>query len=105
MGPPWRIELLGGLCARRGEQRVSHFRTRKTAELLAYLAYFQQRSHPRELLADLLWPEADPEASRHNLSMALSFLRRLLEPPGVADGSVIVADRVGVRLDPAALRT
>src|SRR5262245_29908047 len=101
----WRIELLGGLRVRRGEQLVSHFRTRKMADLLAYLAYFRQRSHPREALIELLWPEAELDAGRHNLSMALSLLRQLLEPPGVPDGSVVVADRHAVGLHPAAVTT
>src|SRR5688572_953137 len=94
----WRIELLGSLRACRGDQVISQFRTRKMADLLAYLAYFRQRSHAREVLAELLWPEAELEAGRHNLSMALTFLRQILEPPGVPDGSIIVADRHSVGL-------
>ena len=105
MEPGWRVELLGGLRACRGEQVVSHFRTRKMADLLAYLAYFRQRSHPRELLIELLWPEVEPDAGRHNLSVALSLLRHLLEPPGMPDGSVVLADRHAVGLDPAAITT
>ena len=34
----WRIDLLGGLRASRGNQIVTRFDTRKTAALLAYLA-------------------------------------------------------------------
>ena len=37
MAKQWRIELLGGLQARRGDQLVTHFRTHKTGLLLAYL--------------------------------------------------------------------
>jgi hypothetical protein len=40
MERPWRVELLGGVRALQGEQVVDRFRTRKTALLLAYLAYF-----------------------------------------------------------------
>src|SRR5437879_4107980 len=83
---PWRIELLGGLRAVRGDQVVDHFRTRKTADLLAYLAYFRERSHPREVLVELLWPECELQDGRHSLSMALSALRQQLEPPGIPDG-------------------
>src|SRR5262245_5825035 len=105
MEPGWRVELLGGLRVCRGEQTVSHFRTRKMGDLLAYLAYFRQRTHPREVLIELLWPEADLDAGRHNLSMALSFLRQLLEPPGVPDSSILVADRHCVGLRRAAVAT
>jgi DNA-binding SARP family transcriptional activator len=83
MERPWRIELLGGLRAAREDRSVSHFPTRKTALLLARLAYFPARPHPREELIELLWPEADPHAARQRLSQALSSLRRILEPRSV----------------------
>src|SRR5262249_53861343 len=60
---------------------------------------------PREVLIELLWPEAELDAGRHNLSVALSLLRQLLEPPGVPDGSVVDADRHGVGPNPAAVAT
>ncbi len=101
-----RIELLGGLRVVQGDRTITRFRTHKTAELLAYLAYFHRRSHPREILIDLLWPESDLDAGRHSLSMALSSLRPLLEPPGImSDGSVLLADRNSVRLNPAVVTT
>ena len=53
----WRICLFGGLEARRDGHTVTHFGTRKTGALLAFLAYHLQRSHPREVLAELLWPD------------------------------------------------
>jgi predicted ATPase len=104
--PLWRLTLLGELCARREDRVVTRFRTRKAGTLLAYLAYHRQRRHPRLELIDLLWPERAPEAGRDNLSTALSWLRRLLEPPGVPAGSVLVADRVSVGLNhPTAVTT
>lgn len=96
----WRIHLLGSLRAVRGDETVTRFRSQKTAELLAYLAYFRQRCHPREILVELLWPEYDLDAGRHSLSVALSSLRHQLEPPGSAAGSVLQADRFSVRLHP-----
>ena len=81
MDAPWRIQLLGGLRAERGESVVTRFRTQKTALLLAYLAYYGRRAHSRETLIELLWPESDAELGRHNLSVALSWLRNQLEPP------------------------
>src|SRR5438552_1189613 len=100
-----RIQLLGGLRLRQGEQEIIHFRTHKTAALLAYLAYFLPRSHPREVLTELLWPESDLDAGRHSLSVALSALRHQLEPPGIPDGAVLIADRFSVRLAPDAVTT
>src|SRR5579862_2707757 len=100
----WIIQLLGGLTAHSHQRQLTRFRTQKAASLLAYLAFRAAPGtppQPREILIDLLWPDAEPEVGRHNLSNALSFLRHLLEPPGVPPGSVILADRASVRLNPA----
>jgi DNA-binding SARP family transcriptional activator len=105
METTWRIEMFGGLCARRGEQVITRFRTQKTGALLAYLAYHLGRMQPREVLMEVLWPDDGLEAARHKLSVALSALRGQLEPPGVAPDSVLVADRVAAGLNAAAVRT
>ena len=109
--PLWHIELLGGLravaAAGRGIEHaagpvVSRFRTQKAGALLGYLALYKDRRHPREVLIDLLWPGSRPEAGRASLSVALSSLRRQLEPPGwtICAGTVLLADRfsIGLRL-------
>jgi DNA-binding SARP family transcriptional activator/tetratricopeptide (TPR) repeat protein len=105
MDTRWRIELLGRLRATQGEHVVSRFRARRTGALLAYLAYYLDRPHPRELLIELFWPEVEPHSGRNNLSRELSWLRRQLEPPGVTAGAVITADRDAVQLNPAACAT
>ena len=97
---PWRIELFGGLRARRGGTEINRFATSRVVALLARLALFPRHPHPREELADLLWPDADPEAGRLNLRVALASLRKQLGPPGVLE-----ADRSAVRLLPQACRT
>src|SRR5207237_1346221 len=97
-----RIELLGGLRVRRGDRVVTQFETRKTAALLAYLAYFPGRSHLREALAEVVWPEEDPEATRARLRQSLGTLRRVLgsaasaseRESGTAVPSIVIADRV-----------
>src|ERR1051326_6017864 len=101
----WRVELLGGLRLKRGQQILTRFRTQKTASLLAYLAYFSERSHPREVLCELFWPDAEIETARHNLRLALSSLRQQLEPPGIEAGAVIRADRTKVQLPSEAITT
>src|SRR5687767_4108277 len=98
MPAQWQIELLGGLRAQRHGNLVTRFQTRKAGALLAYLAYYRQRSHPRDLLLEILWPEEELDTARQKLRMALSSLRRQLEPPGTPAGSVIVADRTFVQL-------
>jgi DNA-binding SARP family transcriptional activator len=102
LGAPWRMELLGWLRACQAGQVVNHFRTRKAGALLAYLAYYRHRSHPREVLIELLWPGCDPLQGRTRLSTELTSLRRQLEPSGVPRGTVVVTDHSGVQLNPAA---
>lgn len=117
----WRIELLGWLRATRGDRVITRFRTQKTGGLLAYLAYYFDRSHPREQLMELLWPEHRLDAARTSLSVALSSLRRQLErddaPSSAAPGrgtgsdaapvssSLILADHSTVRLNPSLVTT
>src|SRR5688572_13139331 len=105
MSVQWRIDLLGGLRARSGERVLARFSTQKVGLLLAYLAYFLDRPHPRDALIDLLWPEAAPRDGRNSLSVSLSSLRHQLEAPGTPAGAVILADRASVRLNPEAVTT
>jgi DNA-binding SARP family transcriptional activator len=106
MNSLWHIQLFGGVCARQttpqGERRINRFRTQSAAALLAYLAYFKGHSHAREILVERIWPDVALDSGRHNLSNALSSLRNQLEPPGVPAGTVIIADRLSVELNPAA---
>src|SRR5262245_45687189 len=105
MNPRCRIELLGGLRVRQGDRIITRFRMQKIGALLAYLAYYPDRSHPREVLIEALWPQCDLGAGRSRLSTSLSSLRRQLEPPGVPAGAIIQADRGCVQLNPAAVTT
>ncbi|MBV9865173.1 MAG: tetratricopeptide repeat protein [Abitibacteriaceae bacterium] len=105
MTRPWRIELLGGLRARCADQVITRFRTQKAGALLAYLAYHHQRTHPREVLVEVLWPDIEPAAARNNLRVALVSLRHQLEPPGATAGGVILADRASLGLNPLAIST
>ena len=100
-----RIELFGGVRLACDEGVTTKFRTRKTAALLAYLALFPRHAHSREQIAEWFWPDQAPEDARNNLSTALSFLRRLLEPTGIPAGTVLQSDRVQIRLNPDAVTT
>lgn len=75
------IRLLGQLEVRRDGQPLD-FPTHKVKELLAYLVTHRDRAHPRTVLANLLWPDADEDRGRTNLRKALSLLRRILGPDG-----------------------
>src|SRR5437764_6756150 len=101
MDQPWRIEMFGWLRVVQPDRVISRFRTHKAGALLAYLAYYQHRSHPREVLIEMLWPEGAPAAGQRNLRTELASLRRQLEPPGVPSGAVLLADRETLQLNRA----
>ncbi len=100
-----RINLFDGLSLQSGEQTLRQFQTYKTGALLAYLAFYRQRQHPREHLVNLLWPDADPASGRNRLTQALVWLRPRLEPEDSGRGTVLVSDRHTIGLDFSALQT
>jgi predicted ATPase len=98
---PWRLRLLGGFELDNGSQRLTRLRSRAATLLLARLALAPTRSHAREELCDMLWPEAPAVLGRSRLRQTLSILRALLEPPGSAP--VLQAEQRVLRLLPGAL--
>ena len=98
----WRIELLGGIRARRDGTLVTEFRTRRAAILLARLA-LNARPHHRDELIGMLWPGSDLHSGRQNLSQSLSALRRRLESPHECE--FVFASRDTVWLDAHLLET
>ncbi len=78
------------------------FRTRKHLALLVYLAVDGRRVHPRDRLAELLWPTGSRAEARHSLATALSILRPRVGP-GVLETDrervVLLPDTVALDLD------
>ena len=70
---PWRVRTFGGFSAERNGVRHDRFRTQHAAALLAFLALKPDVRHSREVLAENLWPEADPLVARQRLSSALGY--------------------------------
>ncbi|HXL86058.1 MAG TPA: NB-ARC domain-containing protein [Gemmatimonadaceae bacterium] len=95
----WRIQLLGGLRATRGNAVLAQFPSRPVATLLALLALNPQRRHSREEVIEMLWPGVELDVGRNRLRQVLSTLRRLLEPPDVPPESVLLADRQTIGLN------
>jgi len=69
--------------------------TLKARSLLAYLVVHRDHACPREVLADLFWPDRPRDKALHNLSTALWHIRRVLPP-----GDYILADARTVRFSP-----
>ena len=97
--------MFGGLRVVQSDRTITRFQTQKTGILLAYLALYKNAPHSREVLAEMLWPGADPLAVRNRLNQAASSLRRQLEPPGTVHGSVLVTDQRSIRLNPDSIDT
>ncbi len=105
-GPPggpgpnarWTLRLLGAFELTDGEQRYTRLASRPMVALLARLALWPNRNHPREELVELLWPGVDPQVSRNRLRQALSALKSVLEPPSTVPAPVLQADRYDVRM-------
>lgn len=79
--PGIKLLLLGGFDARLNGFTVGGISYNKMRALLAYLAVEREQDHPREVLAELFWPDSDPTTARGNLRRTLSDLRRVLEQP------------------------
>ena len=85
----WRITFLGGVHATREGKTLSRFESSRVVALLARLALFPKRTHPREELVELLWPEVELDVARVRLRHTLRTLRQPLEA-GLPVGSVLV---------------
>ncbi|HWP32064.1 MAG TPA: BTAD domain-containing putative transcriptional regulator [Fimbriimonadales bacterium] len=89
---PWKIELLGTFNVSRLGFKP-RFRTRKTAGVLAYLAYYCGKPISKELLAECFWPDANADQSRHSLRMALYDIRSALTVADIPIDSLLVTSR------------
>ena len=99
----WTLRLLGAVQLTDAAGHAVRLPSRAAALLLARLAMAPGRQHAREELVELLWPGVAVDVGRNRLRQALSVLRSLLEPAGVAPGAVLQADRRALWLSPRAV--
>jgi predicted ATPase/DNA-binding SARP family transcriptional activator len=99
-----RIDLLGGLTVRRGSLVLTRFEVRRAATLLARLAFYPRRVHPREELMEMLWPEEDLEVTMPRFRQVLTSLRHSLASLDANAAHLLIADRTEVRLNGEAVR-
>jgi DNA-binding SARP family transcriptional activator len=90
--PKVEIRLLGGFEVRLDGRAVNGFESQKVRGLLAYLVMARGVPQGRERLADLFWPEHEPDSARSSLRQALYNLRSTLtvDLPG---GQPVVSTR------------
>jgi DNA-binding SARP family transcriptional activator len=92
-----RLQLLGERRLSAGACDISAaIRYRKGWALLGYLAVERGRRHPREQIAELLWPSLEPASARTNLRQVLSDLNQVFDRHG--GGGLLEATRDGVGL-------
>lgn len=77
---------------------LTRFEMRRAGALLARLAYYPQRSHPREELTEMLWPDEDAENTRSRFRQVLTSLRHSMDSLGASSADLLLADRVQVHL-------
>jgi len=94
-----RLDLLGGFALWTPAEEAVHVPRKKAQALLAYLANPAGRSHPRDKLSALLWPETRDAEARRNLRQVLFTLRQCL---GVARAGLSI-DEDAVSLEATAL--
>ena len=107
--PPFalRVVSLGRFEVSRGELPVAddEWKGQTARRLFARLLMADGRPVPRERLREELWPDAEPEAGRNNLRVAITRLNDALDPerpPGAAP-HFVVAEGDGLRLHADAL--
>ena len=96
-----RVYLLGHFRIAFGDHEPSAKVTPICQRLLAYLLLERHRSHPRDVLTDLFWPDYDQERARSSLNTALWRLRQALEPGEIPRGTHLLTTSVSeVGLNP-----
>ena len=74
-----KVFLFGKFHLQIGEQTLNSFDARKGQELFCYLLLHKDRSHAREVLADILWEDSSTAQSKSYLRKALWQLQVILD--------------------------
>ncbi len=97
------IQTLGGFQVWRDDEAVppTAWKTQKTRSLFAILLTYRNRVLSQDQLIEWLWPDLSLDSARNSLQVAISNLRRVLEP-GLrrpADSRFLLTHPPGYRLD------
>ena len=80
--PLLKVLNLGHFTVIRGGTVLPHCPARKAISIFRYLLTRRHHRAHKEALMDLFWPDAHPRDAAHSLHVAVSALRRYLDPPG-----------------------
>jgi predicted ATPase/DNA-binding SARP family transcriptional activator len=92
------LQLFGPFQATLDGQSISGFDSDKVRALLAYLAVESHRSHRRQSLVGLFWPDFSESSARTNLRRALSNLRQIVNDKG-SDRPFLLVTRHSVQFN------
>lgn len=76
--PSLAIHCLGPFRVYQDDQPVVEWPSSKGKAVLKYLVTHRERPIPKEILMELFWPDAHPDAARNNLNVAIYGLRQAL---------------------------
>src|SRR5205085_1113307 len=100
--PPLEVRCLGPFRAWQAGQELRLGGNKKALDIFKYLLAHGKRPVPKDTLIQLLWPEVEAGRGPHRLHLAISSLRRLLNPrEGETTDYILFADDA-YRLHPAA---
>jgi DNA-binding SARP family transcriptional activator len=93
------IHCFGSFQVYRNNQLLADWTSLKARSILKYLVAHQGTLVAKDILMDVFWPEADPEAARRNLHQAIYSLRRTFKQ-GCSDFQPIQYENDCYFLDP-----
>ncbi len=76
--PTLAVHLLGTFQVFKDDHPIESWSNGKGKLLFKYLIIHRQRPIGKEILMDLFWPDATPDAARNNLNVAIYGLRKIL---------------------------
>ena len=77
--PSLAVYCFGSFCVYQGERLLDNGANRKSQGVFKYLVTHWPAPVSKDILMDVFWPEADPEAARRNLHQAIYSLRQTLK--------------------------
>lgn len=92
------VSLFGKFKVQRDEIDLPHLDARKLQELFSYLLLYRQTSHPRELLAALLWSEYPTPQSKKYLRQTLWQLQTALD---AHTARILIVEPDWIQINPA----
>lgn len=97
--PPLVVTSFGCFHVTRAGTALPTCKARKSIAIFRYLLLQRNRAAHKDELIDLFWPDSQPREASHSLHVAISGLRRYLDP---TDGSYLLLDAGHYQLNPDA---